>query len=161
MGLELKLVAIDKPADVNLIVGQSHFIKTVEDLHEALVGAVPGHQVRDRLLRGLRHAPGPHRGTDEAMKAVALAAAQAIGAGHSFVIFLQEASRQRPERGEGRPGGLPDLLRHGQPAAGGGRRDRAAAASWGSYDGLSPKGVEDAAGVVWRQELLQKFGYKR
>ena len=62
MGLELKVVAIDKPAEVNLILGQSHFIKTVEDLYEArrLLGARD--QVRARLLRGLGRLPHPGRG---------------------------------------------------------------------------------------------------
>ena len=163
MGLELKLVAIDKPADVNFILGQSHFIKTVEDLYEALVLLRPRHQVRPRLLRGLGRVPRARtEGTDEAMKAVAVAAAQAIGAGHSFVIVLQgRLPGQRAERGQGLPGGVPDLLRHRQPAAGVVAETEQGRGILGVVDGSSPKGVEDAAGIAWRQELLQKFGYKR
>ncbi len=91
MGLELKLVAVDKPADVNLILGQSHFIKTVEDLYEALVGSVPGIKFGLAFCEASGACLIRSEGTDEAMKAVAVGAAQAIGAGHSFVIVLKDA----------------------------------------------------------------------
>ena len=91
MGLELKLVAIDKPADTNLILGQSHFIKTVEDLYEALVGSVPGIKFGLAFCEASGACLIRAEGTDEAMKAVAVAAAQAVGAGHSFVIVLKDA----------------------------------------------------------------------
>ncbi len=91
MGLELSLVAIDKPADVNLILGQSHFIKTVEDLYEALVSSVPGIQFGLAFCEASGACLVRAEGTDDALKAVAVAAAQAIGAGHSFVIVLKDA----------------------------------------------------------------------
>ena len=62
MSLELKLVAVDKPADVNLILGQSHFIKTVEDLYEALVSSVPGIQFGLAFCEASGRVPGPRRG---------------------------------------------------------------------------------------------------
>ena len=86
--MELKLIAIDKPEEMNFILGQSHFIKTVEDLHEALVQAVPG------IKFGLAfcEASGPSlvraSGTDAALIELAKQNAMALGAGHSFIIFL-------------------------------------------------------------------------
>ena len=86
--MELKLIAIDKPEDMNFILGQSHFIKTVEDLHEALVQAVPG------IKFGLAfcEASGPSlvraSGTDAALVELAKQNAMTLGAGHSFIIFL-------------------------------------------------------------------------
>jgi hypothetical protein len=88
--MELKLIAIDKPEDMNFILGQSHFIKTVEDLHEALVQAVPG------IKFGLAfcEASGPSlvraSGTDAALVELAKQNAMTLGAGHSFIIFLGE-----------------------------------------------------------------------
>jgi uncharacterized protein len=86
--MELKLIAIDKPEDMNFILGQSHFIKTVEDLHEALVQTVPG------IKFGLAfcEASGPSlvraSGTDAALVELAKQNAMTLGAGHSFIIFL-------------------------------------------------------------------------
>jgi adenosine/AMP kinase len=86
--MEIKLIAIDKPEDMNFILGQSHFIKTVEDLHEALVQTVPG------IKFGLAfcEASGPSlvraSGTDAALVELAKQNAMTLGAGHSFIIFL-------------------------------------------------------------------------
>src|ERR1700756_4912717 len=88
--LSWDVVAIDKPEDLNVIIGQSHFIKTVEDLHEALVG------VSAQLRFGLAfcEASGPrlvrHSGNDPDLTGLAVRNAQAIGAGHVFVVFLRE-----------------------------------------------------------------------
>ncbi len=90
--MELKTVEISKPnADLNVIIGQAHFIKTVEDLYEAMVQAVPG------IKFGLAfcEASGPclirHTGTDKELEAAAVKSAEAIGAGHIFVIMLGNA----------------------------------------------------------------------
>ena len=86
--MELMLVSIEKPEEINFILGQSHFIKTVEDIHEALVTAVPG------ITFGLAfcEASGPAlvrwSGTDEAMIELAKQNALALSAGHSFILFL-------------------------------------------------------------------------
>ncbi len=88
--VELKVVTVEKPEELNLILGQSHFIKTVEDLHEALVGAVPG------LRFGIAfcESSGPRlvrrSGNDPDLVELATRNALAIGAGHSFVVFLRE-----------------------------------------------------------------------
>jgi hypothetical protein len=162
MGLELKLVAVDKPADVNLILGQAHFIKTVEDLYEAVVASVPGVKFGLAFCEASGHCLIRADGTDEEMKAVAVSAAQTIGAGHSFVIVLKNAF---PVNVLNAVKACPEVCRIYCATAnplqvvvaetGEGR------GILGVVDGASPKGVEDAAGVAWRQELLQKFGYKR
>jgi len=87
--ISFEAVTLDKPDDVNVIVGQSHFIKTVEDLHEALTGVSP------HLKFGLAfcEASGARlirrSGNDDSLTGLAVAAAQAIGAGHAFVIMLR------------------------------------------------------------------------
>jgi hypothetical protein len=86
--MQLLSVTIDKPEEINFILGQSHFIKTVEDIHEALVAAVPGIQFGLAFCE----ASGPclvrWSGTDPALIELAQKNAQAIGAGHSFILFL-------------------------------------------------------------------------
>src|SRR6266480_757413 len=88
--VELKAVPIENPDELNLILGQSHFIKTVEDLHETLVQAVPG------LKFGIAfcEASGPRlvrrSGNDAALEELAVRNLQAVGAGHSFLVFLRE-----------------------------------------------------------------------
>jgi adenosine/AMP kinase len=89
--VELSVVPIATPGDANVILGQSHFIKTVEDLYEALVGSAPG----IRFGLAFCEASGPllvrWAGNDDGLIALAQEAALAIGAGHAFVVFLREA----------------------------------------------------------------------
>ena len=88
--MELHAVRLEFPEGANIIVGQSHFIKTVEDLYEAIVGTVPqmkfgiafNEASQDRLIR--------HEGNDEELEGLAISNAQAIGAGHLFVIVLRD-----------------------------------------------------------------------
>src|ERR671922_1021485 len=88
--MELTVVPIVKPDDANFIFGQSHFIKTVEDIHEALVGAVPGIKFGLAFCEASGKCLIRWSGTDEAMIELAKKNAQAIGAGHSFLLFLGE-----------------------------------------------------------------------
>jgi adenosine/AMP kinase len=159
--MELFKVKIEKPDDVNLIFGQSHFIKTVEDLHETLVGAVPG------IEFGLAfcEASGPSlvrlSGTSEEMIELAKLNALAIGAGHSFLIFISNAF---PINVLNAVKAVPEVCHIFCATANpvevilaeteGGR------AVLGVVDGISPKGVEDYEAVADRKELLRKFGYK-
>lgn len=159
--MEFLSVKIEKPEEVNLIFGQAHFIKTVEDLHEALVSAVPG------LEFGLAfcEASGPAlvrlSGTSEDMIEWAKVNALAIGAGHSFLIFLGNAF---PINVLNAVKAVPEVCRIFCATAnpvevmlgetGQGR------AVLGVVDGVSPKGVEDEGDIADRKELLRKFGYK-
>ncbi len=162
MGLELKVVAVEKPADTNVILGQSHFIKTVEDLYEALVGAVPGIKFGLAFCEASGACLVRAEGTDDSLKAAAIAAAQAVGAGHSFVILLKDSF---PVNVLNAVKACPEVCRvycaTANPLQVVVAETELGRAVLGVVDGSSPKGVEDAAGVAWRQELLQKIGYKR
>ena len=118
--MELTVVPIVKPDAANFIFGQSHFIKTVEDLHEALVGAVPGIRFGLAFCEASGKRLVRWSGNDEAALALARDNALAIGAGHTFLIFLGDGvlSRQRAGCGARGAGGLPHLLRDGQPDTG-------------------------------------------
>lgn len=161
MAVNLITVKIQKPDDVNVILGQAHFIKTVEDLHEALVTAVPG------IAFGLAfcESSGPclvrWSGTDPELTELARTTAKAIGAGHSFLIFLRKsfpinvlpAVRQVPEIcrifcATANP--VEVILSETQQGRG----------ILGVVDGASPKGIEQEADIRARKELLRKFGYK-
>ncbi len=162
MGLELKVVAVDKPSDVNLILGQSHFIKTVEDLYEAIVSSVPGVKFGLAFCEASGACLIRVEGNDQEMKALAVASAQAIAAGHSFVIALRNAF---PVNVLNAVKACPEVCRvycaTANPLQVIVAETELGRGILGVVDGSSPKGVEDAAGVAWRQELLQKFGYKR
>ena len=162
MGLELKVVTIQKPDEVNLILGHSHFIKTVEDLYEAVVGSVPGVEFGLAFCEASQERLVRVDGTHDEMKKLAVDAAQAIGAGHTFVIFLNNAF----------PINVLNAVKSCQEVC----RIYCATANplqvvvgetdqgrgiLGVIDGLTPLGVEGDAEIAHRQELLQKFGYKR
>jgi adenosine/AMP kinase len=159
--MELLTVNIEKPDEVNLIFGQSHFIKTVEDLHETLVGAVPG------IEFGLAfcEASGPSlvrlSGTSEEMIKLAKLNALAIGAGHSFLIFISNAF---PINVLNAVKAVPEVCRifcaTANPVEVILGETEYGRAVLGVVDGVSPKGVEDDEAVAERKELLRKFGYK-
>jgi adenosine/AMP kinase len=160
--MEVKLLAVEKPADVNLILGQSHFIKTVEDLYEAVTGSVPGVKFGVAFCEASGHCLVRADGSDEEMKTLAISVASAIGAGHSFVVTLKNAF---PLNVLNAIKACPEVCRiycaTANPLQVVLAESEQGRGILGVIDGSSPKGVEDAAGVAWRQELLQKFGYKR
>jgi adenosine/AMP kinase len=160
--MELQLVAVDKPADVNLVLGQSHFIKTVEDLYEAVTGSVPGVKFGLAFCEASGACLVRADGSDDEMKSLAISIAVAIGAGHSFVVTLKNAF---PLNVLNAIKGCPEVCRiycaTANPLQVVVAESEQGRGILGVIDGSSPKGVEDAAGVAWRQELLQKFGYKR
>lgn len=159
--MELKTVRISIPADCNLILGQSHFIKTVEDLYEILTGAVPG----IKFGIAFSEASGPTlvrcEGNDEELTKIAVENLQAVAAGHTFLVVLKQAypinvlnaikmcpevctifcATANPvevlvaETGQGR-----GVL--------------------GVVDGSAPKGVEDREATQQRKDLLRRFSYK-
>ncbi len=161
MAADLIPVSIEKPEDVNVILGQSHFIKTVEDLHEVLVSTVPGisfglafcEASAARLIRW--------SGNDDALIALAQKNAQAIGAGHCFLIFLRNSFpinvlpvvRQVPEvcrifAATANP--LQVIVMETEQGRG----------ILGVVDGASPLGIEQEGDIAERKALLRKFGYK-
>jgi uncharacterized protein len=160
--MEFKLVEVAKPAEVNLILGQSHFIKTVEDLYETLVAAAPGIQFGLAFCEASGACLIRSEGTDEEMRGLAVEAAAAIGAGHSFVVFLKNVF---PVNVLNAVKACPEVCRifcaTANPLQVIVAESPQGRGIVGVIDGASPRGVEDAAGVAWRKDLLRKIGYKR
>ena len=160
--MEIKLVPIEKPEALNFILGQSHFIKTVEDIHEALVTAVPG------IKFGLAfcEASGPclvrASGNDDAMVELATRNAMNVGAGHSFILFLAEG--YFPVNVLNLVKNVPEVA-HVFCATSNPTQVLVAESEQGRgilgvIDGASPKGIESSSDVTARKEFLRKIGYK-
>ncbi len=160
--LNLESVRLELPADGNIVVGHSHFIKTVEDLYEAVVTTVP----QAKFGVAFNEASGPClvrvEGNDESLKACAIKNAMAVGAGHLFVLVLRDAY----------PINLLPRIREvaevctifcatANPVEMIVARSEQGRGVLGVIDGSSPKDVESPADAQWRQEFLRKIGYKR
>lgn len=158
---EIKIFRIDKPEPMNFILGQSHFIKTVEDIHEALVGAVPGIKFGVAFCE----ASGPclvrWSGTDEQCIELAKKNAQALGAGHSFIVFLDNVF---PINVLNAVKNVPEVCRIYCATANPVEVLLVETAQGrgiiGVVDGSSPLGVEGEKEIAERKGLLRKFGYK-
>ena len=160
--MELKTIKIEKPEPINFILGQSHFIKTVEDIHEALVSGVPGIKFGLAFCEASGDCLVRWTGTDEAMIEMAKTNALAIGAGHSFILFLAEgfypinvlnAVKMIPEVAHifcATANPTEVLVAESEQGRG----------ILGVVDGFSPKGVEDEEGINWRKNFLRMIGYK-
>ena len=158
--MELTTVRIEKPEAVNLILGQSHFIKTVEDVHEALVGAVPGIEFGLAFCEASGPALVRSSGTSEEMEKLAVENALAISAGHTFIVFLANAF---PINVLNAVKGVPEVCRIYCATANVvevviAETDQGRGVL-GVIDGVKPLGVETEKDVVERKELLRKFGY--
>lgn len=161
--MEIKSIAIVKPADeVNVIIGQAHFIKTIEDLFEAIVQAVPG----VRFGVAFNEASGPrlvrHTGTDPELEAAAVTAASAIGAGHVFVVLLGNAF---PVNVLGPIKAVAEVCTIFCASANAlqvivAEQDGARAVI-GVIDGGAPLGVEGESDRKERHAMLRRFGYKQ
>ncbi|HZO82574.1 MAG TPA: adenosine-specific kinase [Candidatus Binataceae bacterium] len=159
--MELSAIPVAKPADANVIIGQAHFIKTAEDLYEAVVAAVPGVKFGVAFCE----ASGPclvrHTGTDAELEDAAVRAAEAIGAGHVFVIMLGNAFPINVLNQVKAVGEVCTIfcataneLRVIVADEGGAR------GVLGVIDGSAPKGVEGEREQEERRALLRRFGYK-
>ncbi len=160
--MELQTVAIQKTDEINVIIGQAHFIKTVEDLYEIIVSSVPG------LKFGLafNEASGACKvrleGNDAELKQLAGDNALRVAAGHVFILMLREGF---PINILNQIKGLAEVCSIFAATAnplevvvadnGHGR------GILGVIDGAKPRGIEDEADVNWRKEFLRKIGYKR
>lgn len=160
--MELITVRIEKPANVNFILGQTHFIKSVEDIHEALVTAVPGIKFGLAFCEASGACLVRWSGTDEAMIELARQNAQQIGAGHSFIVFLAEGFY--PINVLNAVKMVPEVCRifcaTANPTQVIVAQTEQGRAILGVVDGASPRGVEGPADIAWRKDLLRKFGYK-
>jgi adenosine/AMP kinase len=160
--MNITAVRIDKPDAVNLVLGQTHFIKSVEDIHEALVNAVPGIKFGLAFCEASAKALIRWSGTDAEMLALAKRNAQAIGAGHSFILFLAEGFY---------PVNILNALKHvpevcriycatANPTEVIIAQTEQGRAILGVVDGSAPAGIEDEADIAWRHDFLRKIGYK-
>jgi adenosine/AMP kinase len=159
--VDLKTVTVEKPADINFVLGQSHFIKTVEDIYEAAVASVPGIKFGLAFCEASGDCLIRYAGTDDEMIALAVGNAETIAAGHTFILFMKDAF---PINLLGALKTVPEVCRIfcatanqvevviGETAQGRG--------ILGVIDGSAPKGVETDADKTWRHDLLRKFGYK-
>jgi uncharacterized protein len=159
--VDLKLVQIENPDNLNLILGQSHFIKTVEDVHEALVGAVPGIQFGLAFCEASGDCLVRHSGTEPKLEQLAIKNAQAIGAGHSFIVFLSNAFPINVLQAIQR---VPEVCRifcaTSNPVEVVVAETEQGRGILGVIDGATPKGIEDDKGIAWRKGFLRKIGYK-
>jgi adenosine/AMP kinase len=159
--MQTHVVRLEVPDEVNLILGQAHFIKTVEDLHEALVGAVPG----IRFGLAFNEASGPAlvraSGTDAALTAQAAALAEAIGAGHLFLILLGNAF---PINVLNTVKDVPEVCRifcaTANPVEVVVGETELGRGVLGVIDGMRTRGIETEKDIAERKTLLRRFGYK-
>lgn len=160
--MELTTIQIAKPEAINVILGQSHFIKTVEDIHEALINTVPGIQFGLAFCEASGKCLVRWSGTNREMIELAQQNAQALGAGHTFILFLGEgfypvnvlnALKQVPEvcRIFCATANPVEVI-VAQTAQGRG--------VLGVIDGASPQGIEGEEDIAWRKGFLRAIGYK-
>ncbi|MGQ9630684.1 MAG: adenosine-specific kinase [bacterium] len=159
--MELKVVKIEKPEELNVILGQSHFIKTVEDIHEALVSAVPN----IKFGLGFCESSGPrlvrYSGTDEKLIDLAKKNALKLAAGHSFILFIENAYPINVLRAIR---DVPEVCRifcaTANPVEVIVAETEQGRGILGVIDGWSTLGVEGERDIEDRKALLRRFGYK-
>jgi adenosine/AMP kinase len=159
--MEVKTVAVKKPEDINIIIGQSHFIKTVEDLYEALISSSTNIKFGFAFCEASGKALVRAEGNDKELKQLAVDNAYNIGAGHSFFIALKDAF---PINVLNQIKMLPEVCRifcaSANPLEVVVAETSQGRGILGVIDGLSPKGKEGPEDIKWRKDLLRKIGYK-
>jgi len=160
--MEIKTVKIEKPDPINFILGQSHFIKTVEDMHEALVTSVPGIKFGLAFCEASGDCLVRWTGTDDTLIELAKKNALAVGAGHSFILFLGEGFY--PINVLNAVKMIPEVARvfcaTANPTEVLVAETEQGRGILGVVDGSSPKGVESEEGITWRKNFLRMIGYK-
>lgn len=160
--MNLITVKIEKPDETNFILGQSHFIKTVEDVHEALVTAVPGIKFGLAFCEASGKCLVRWSGTDEAMVDLARRNALSIGAGHSFIVFLGDGFY--PVNVLNAVKAVPEVCRifcaTANPVEVLIVETEQGRGILGVVDGSSPLGLEADDDIAWRKGFLRMIGYK-
>ena len=160
--MELKIVSIEKPEPINFILGQTHFVKSVEDIHEAVATAVPGVKFGLAFCEASGKCLIRWSGTDPVMIDLAQRNASAIGAGHTFILFLGEG--YYPINVLNAIKMVPEVCRIFCATANPTQVVIAETAQGrgvlGVIDGFSPQGIEDDDGIAWRKGFLRMIGYK-
>ncbi len=160
--MEIKTVRIEAPEGSNVILGMAHFIKTVEDIYEAMVNSVPKIKFGLAFCESSGECLVRVEGTDEDLKRAAAKNMLKLGCGHSFIVILRDAYpinvlnalKRVPEvctiyAATANP--LEVIVAETEQGRG----------ILGVIDGLKPRGIEDEEGVKWRKNILRKLGYKR
>ncbi len=159
--MELQVVPVENPEELNVILGQTHFIKTVEDLHETLVTAIPGIKFGLAFCEASGPALVRHSGTDEKLTKLAVKNAQAIGAGHTFFIFMEGSF---PINVLNAVKAVPEVCHiicaTANPVQVVVAETEQGRGILGVIDGVTPKGVETDADIATRKEFLRTIGYK-
>jgi uncharacterized protein len=159
--MDLKLVPVENPDGLNVILGQSHFIKTVEDLHEALVNAVPGIRFGLAFCEASGDCLVRHSGTESALEDLAVRNAAAIGAGHSFLIVLGNAYPVNVLASVRNVAEVCSIFcATANPLQVVIAETPQGRGILGVIDGASPVGIEGEEGTSWRKAFLRKIGYK-
>lgn len=160
--MELKTVQIEKPADMNFILGQAHFIKTVEDLYETLATAIPGLKFGLAFCESSGPALVRSEGTDGELTELARRNALNLSAGHCFIIFLQGAY---PINVLNAVKMVPEVCRIFCATANAVQviiaESELGRGILGVIDGIKTRGLETAEDVTARHQLLRSIGYKR
>ncbi len=160
--MELKVISLEIPENGNIIVGQSHFIKTVEDIYEAVVNTVPQMKFGVAFNEASGACLTRVEGNDEALKANATRNATVIGAGHIFVLSIRDGF---PINLLSRIKEVPEVVNifcaTANPVEMIVAETLQGRGILGVIDGSSPKGVEDEEAAKWRHAFLRKIGYKR
>jgi adenosine/AMP kinase len=159
--MEIKTVRLEVPAECNIILGQSHFIKTVEDLYEVIVGEVPGVKFGLAFCEASGHCLIRSEGNAPDLVAIAQKNASEVAAGHTFIVVLKDAF----------PINVLNAIKMchevctiycatANPVEVIVAQTDQGRGVLGVIDGEPPKGIEDMEGVAWRKKLLRDFGYK-
>lgn len=160
--MDIREVSIEKPEEINFILGQSHFIKTVEDIHEALVAAVPGIKFGLAFCEASGKCLIRWTGTDQEMISLAQNNAASIGAGHSFILFLGDG--YYPVNVLNVIKNIPEVCQvfcaTANPVDVLVAETDLGRGIIGVVDGAKPKGIEGGEDIAWRKGFLRMIGYK-
>jgi len=160
--MELITVKIENPDSLNLILGHSHFIKTVEDIHEAMVNAVPMPKFGLAFCEASDKCLIRHTGTDDELIELAKKNAVALSAGHSFILFMKDIF---PINVLNAIKNVPEVCRifcaTANPVEVIIAETQQGRGILGVIDGYSSKGIESQIDISSRKDLLRKFGYKQ
>jgi adenosine/AMP kinase len=159
--VELKTVKIKNPEELNIIIGQSHFIKTTEDIYEAMVNSVPNVKFGVAFCEASAERLVRVEGNDDSLKELAAENAFAIAAGHTFFLVMKDAF---PVNVLGALKNVPEVCyiycATANPVDVIIAENESGRGILGVIDGKPPVGIEDEKGEAWRKDFLRKIGYK-
>jgi len=163
--IDYKTVEIEKPEDINFILGQTHFIKSVEDLYEAMINSVPSVKFGIAFCEASGACKIRSEGNDPELKKLAEKNAANIGAGHSFIVFMKDCF---PLNVLNTIKNIPEVCSIYCATANPTKivvaeskiGNETGRGILGVIDGFSPKGVENKEDISWRKKLLRDIGYK-